>query len=109
GNSQLYRNFHLLPQLHRNKHLKNTQLFGEKKIREILGGLAIVLSYKSLSLDPPEKLHAHSTRGVSSSWALLKGVSVEDICKAASWNSRHTFIRFYMLDVAEPSFLHSVL
>src|SRR4029434_2374947 len=29
---------------------------------------AIVLSYKSLSLDPPEKLHAHSTRGVSSSW-----------------------------------------
>ena len=70
---------------------------------------AIVLSYKSLSLDPPEKLHAHSTRGVSSSWALLKGVSVEDICKAASWSSRHTFIRFYMLDVAEPSFLHSVL
>src|SRR4029434_2841658 len=70
---------------------------------------AIVLSYKSLSLDPPEKLHAHSTRGVSSSWALLKGVSVEDIGKAASWSSRHTFIRFYMLDVAEPSFLHSVL
>ena len=70
---------------------------------------AIVLSYKSLSLDPPEKLHAHSTRGVSSSWALLKGVSVEDICKAASWSSRHTFIRFYMLDVAEPSFLHGVL
>ena len=67
---------------------------------------AIVLSYKSLSL---EKLHAHSTRGVSSSWALLKGVSVEDICKAASWSSRHTFIRFYMLDVAEPSFLHCVL
>ena len=47
--------------------------------------------------------------GVSSSWALLKEVSVEDICKAASWSSRHTFIRFYMLDVAEPSFLHSVL
>src|SRR4029434_634121 len=23
---------------------------------------------------------------------------VEDICKAASWSSRHTFIRFYMLD-----------
>src|SRR4029434_4954509 len=55
------------------------------------------------------KLRAHSTRGVSSSWALLKGVSVEEICKAASWSSRHTFIRFYMLDVAEPSFLHGVL
>ena len=51
----------------------------------------------------------HTTRGVSSSWALLKGVSVEDICKAASWSSRHTFIRFYMLDVAEPSFLQGVL
>ena len=65
-----------------------------------------MLSYKSLSLDPPEKLHAHS---VSSSWALLKGVSVEEICKAASWSSRHTFIKFYMLDVAEPSFLQGVL
>src|SRR4029434_8694283 len=53
---------------------------------------AIVLSYKSLYLDPLDKLHAHSTRGVSSSWALQKGVSVEDICKAASWSSRHTFI-----------------
>ena len=41
---------------------------------------------------------------LTSSLALLKGVSVEDICKAASWSSRHTFIRFYMLDVAEPSF-----
>src|SRR4029434_9651357 len=60
-------------------------------------------------LDPPEKLHAHSSQGVSSSWALLKGVSVEEIYKAASWSSRHTFIRFYMLDVAEPSFLHGVL
>ena len=44
--------------------------------------------------------------------SLLPGpywVSVEEICKAASWSSRHTFIRFYMLDVAEPSFLQGVL
>src|SRR4029434_10148428 len=70
---------------------------------------AIVLSYKSLSLEPPERQRAHSTRGVSSSWALLKGVSVEEVCKVASWSSRHTFIKFYKLDVAEPSFLQGVL
>src|SRR4029434_2056557 len=40
GNSQLfYRNFHLLPQFHRNKHLKNTATFiatfwkGSREIR----------------------------------------------------------------------------
>ena len=69
----------------------------------------VLRCYVCMSLDHPEKLHAHSTQGVSSSWALLKGVSVEEICKAASWSSRHTFIRFYMLDVAEPSFLQGVL
>src|SRR4029434_4688885 len=70
---------------------------------------AIVLFYKSLSSDPPGEVAGALYAGVSSSWALLKGVSLEDICKAASWSSRHTFIRFYMLDVAEPSFLHGVL
>ena len=71
-------------------------------------GEAIGLSYASLSSEPPEGLRAHSTRGVSSSWVLLKGVSVEDICRTASWSSPHTFIRFYMMDVAEPSFLQGV-
>src|SRR4029434_3435143 len=47
---------------------------------------AIMLSSKMVYLARPEKLHAHSR-----------------------WSSRHTFIMFYMLDVAEPSFLHSVL
>src|SRR4029434_6804986 len=55
-----YRNFHLLPQFHRNKHLKNTATFiaffwkssreirhfspqlSKKKARKILGGLIIV-------------------------------------------------------------------
>lgn len=69
----------------------------------------IELAYSSQSLEAPEGLRAHSTRGVSSSWALLKGVSIEEICRAASWNSHHTFIRYYMLDVSEPSFLQGVL
>src|SRR4029434_7133422 len=34
GNSQLHRNFQLLPQLHRNKHLKNTATFW-KSYRQI--------------------------------------------------------------------------
>ena len=63
---------------------------------------AIVLSYTSLSLDPPEKLHSHSTRGVSSSWALFKFVKMQaGVIATLSLDS--------MLDVAEPSFLQGVL
>ncbi|XP_048059471.1 uncharacterized protein LOC125276089 [Megalobrama amblycephala] len=70
---------------------------------------AIIVSYNSMGLCPPEGLKAHSTRGMATSWALFKGVSVQDICAAASWASTHTFVRFYRLDVTEPSLAHSVL
>ncbi|XP_055053994.2 uncharacterized protein [Misgurnus anguillicaudatus] len=70
---------------------------------------AIILSYNSRGLTPPAGLRAHSTRGMATSWALFKGVSVQDICAAASWASPHTFVRFYRLDVTEPSLAHSVL
>ena len=52
---------------------------------------------------------AHSTRSVAASTALLKGVSVEDICAAASWSSPGPFVRFYMLDMSRGSLGNSVL
>ncbi|XP_076128603.1 uncharacterized protein LOC143109685 [Alosa pseudoharengus] len=70
---------------------------------------AIEMAYRSLKLEPPVGLRAHSTRGVSSSWALYKGVSVDDICRAAGWTSIHTFARFYMLDVTKSSVSQAVL
>ena len=70
---------------------------------------AIEMAYRSLGLEPPVGLRAHSTRGVSSSWALHRGVSVGEICRAAGWSSAHTFVRFYMLDVTESSVSQAVL
>ncbi|XP_029975786.1 uncharacterized protein LOC115408980 [Salarias fasciatus] len=70
---------------------------------------AIALAYNAKGLQPPEGLRAHSTRGLTTSWALFRGVSVEEICAAASWASSHTFARFYRLDVTAPTLAHSVL
>ncbi|XP_029958238.1 uncharacterized protein LOC115396492 [Salarias fasciatus] len=70
---------------------------------------AISIAYNSRGLQPPAGLRAHSTRGVAASWALFRGVSVEEICAAASWASPHTFTRFYNLDVTAPSVSHAVL
>uniref|UniRef100_UPI003AAF0CD6 uncharacterized protein n=1 Tax=Centroberyx gerrardi TaxID=166262 RepID=UPI003AAF0CD6 len=70
---------------------------------------AIILAYESRGLQPPESLRAHSTRSMATSWALFRDISVRDICAAASWASPHTFIRFYRLDVTEPSLAQSVL
>ncbi|KAK0143064.1 Sphingomyelin phosphodiesterase 4 [Merluccius polli] len=63
---------------------------------------AIALAYTCQGLQPPVGLRAHSTRGLAASWALFRGVSVQDICAAASWSSPLTFVRFYMLDVSAP-------
>ncbi len=45
---------------------------------------AIILVYESHGLQPLERLRAHSTRGMATSWALFKGTSVRDICAAVS-------------------------
>lgn len=58
---------------------------------------AISLAYESKRLQP-EGLRAHSTSGVAASWALFKGVSLQDMCATASWASPRTFFR-YQLDV----------
>ncbi|KAK2898066.1 hypothetical protein Q8A73_014446 [Channa argus] len=70
---------------------------------------AIFQAYESSGAQPPEGIRAHSTRGIVSSVALLRGVSVEDICLAASWSSTCSFVQFYLRDVSRPSLSSSVL
>ena len=70
---------------------------------------AISLAYRGKGLQPPQGLRAHSTRGMATSWALFRGVSVQEICAAASWATPHTFVRFYRLDVSKPSLAQAVL
>lgn len=40
---------------------------------------------------------------------LFQGVSIQELCAAASWASLHTVARFYRLDVTAPTLAHSVL
>ncbi len=60
---------------------------------------AIVLAYQARRLPCPLGVRAHSTRGVATSWALARGASIADICRAASWVTPNTFARFYNLRV----------
>ncbi len=60
---------------------------------------AISMAYEVCGLTSPIGVRAHSTRAMSSSQALFKGSSLEDICAAAGWSSPSTFIKFYSLDV----------
>ena len=59
----------------------------------------ISLAYELHHKPPPLGLHAHSTRAVASSTALLRGVDVPDICRAATWSTPSTFITHYRLDL----------
>ena len=70
---------------------------------------AIQLAYTSRGVEPPEGIKAHSTRGVSASWAVTRGVSIQEVCEAANWSTPSTFATFYSLDVAGPSVAHAVL
>ena len=45
-------------------------------------------------LSPGVSPHAHDTRSISASWALLTGVSFEEIQQAAYWRSPNSFISF---------------
>lgn len=74
-----------------------------------LGGRCDLMCYKNTNLLPPPGLRAHSTRGMATSWALFKGVFIQDICAVGSWLSPHTFVKYYRLDVTESSLAHSVL
>lgn len=51
---------------------------------------AIREAYCLVGQTPPEGLRAHSTWAVSSSWA---SVAADQICRAATWASRSTFVK----------------
>ncbi len=60
---------------------------------------AIALAYQAQGMPWPLRLHAHSARGVASSWALARGTSLTYISRAAGWATPNTFARFYSLRV----------
>ena len=65
----------------------------------------IAAAYSEQGFPVPGGLVGHSTRGVATSWAALRGVPLADICSAASWSSPCTFARFYRLNVASATSL----
>ncbi len=70
---------------------------------------AIKLAYSVKGQLLPGNLRAHSTRGMAASWAIFKGISMEDVCVAADWALPHTFVRFYKLDVTKSALVQAVL
>lgn len=70
---------------------------------------AISLVYNSKGFPLPPVVRVHSTRGMVTTWALFKGVTLSDICSLASWSSLHTFVWFYHLDGTTPSMAHSLM
>ena len=58
-----------------------------------------------------DRVRAHDTRTVSSSWALLNGTSLKEIQQAAFWSNPNSFISCYLKDVlvGEASFAAAVL
>ncbi len=60
---------------------------------------AIALAYQAQSVPCLLRLHAHAMRGVAFSWALARGVSLIDFCRAVGWVTPNTFTRFYSLRV----------
>ncbi|XP_071477298.1 uncharacterized protein [Diadema antillarum] len=73
--------------------------------------VAAIKAAGSEALSPGVAPRAHDTRGISASWALFAGVSVEEIQRAAYWRSPNSFISFYLRDVpaAVPSFSRAAL
>ena len=72
----------------------------------------ITLAYQLASKEVPEGLKRHSTRSMATSTALLHGVDIPDICKAATWSRVSTFVTHYRLDLRakkEMSFGRAVL
>ncbi|XP_042302565.1 uncharacterized protein LOC121919745 [Sceloporus undulatus] len=63
----------------------------------------IVQCYKSLKLQPPADITAHSTRSAATSAALSTNAPLAEICRAATWKSPSTFTRHYKLDLFQSS------
>jgi hypothetical protein len=55
-------------------------------------------------------VRAHDTRRCSTSWALFKGASIQEIIQTAHWAFDTTFTSFYLKDVcSEDSFARASL
>ena len=48
---------------------------------------------------PTSAIRAHSTHAVASSLADIRGVSLADLCAAATWSSSLVFTKHYRLDM----------
>lgn len=70
----------------------------------IVGGIA--LAYTSKGLQHPAGLHAHSTRGRETLWAVFNGVSIQEVHVATRWVLPYMFFRFFRLNVTTPTFAH---
>ncbi|XP_073431525.1 uncharacterized protein [Dendrobates tinctorius] len=57
--------------------------------------LTIQEAYRIRGTPVPPGIRAHSTRAVGASWALRHQASAEQVCKAATWSSLHTFSKHY--------------
>lgn len=59
---------------------------------------AIIFCHQQAGHRLASRVCAHSTRAISTSTVLFAGVSLPDICSAATWRTPHTFTRHYCLD-----------
>lgn len=59
----------------------------------------IKYAYDSSSSQDFRLASAHDTRSISTSWALLEGVPLQDILEAASWKTESTFTAYYVRDM----------
>ena len=61
----------------------------------------LIVAMKSAGSDAliSSKPRAHDVRGLSTSWALFNGASVDQITKAAYWSNPNSFISCYLRDV----------
>ena len=71
----------------------------------------VKLAYKKAHRGDLKIAKAHDTRSLATSWALLQGVDLKQIMRAAFWSTETTFTSFYLKDVlsAETAFSLSLL
>ena len=101
---QIRPNIAFLPKVLPRSYVNAPVMFAQYRKQRLSHWITDVIwhAYTMLGLDPPRRLKAHSTRAMATSWAALRGVSLKDMCAAASWASPNTFARFYRMNIADP-------
>ncbi|CAJ0964457.1 unnamed protein product [Ranitomeya imitator] len=56
---------------------------------------AVLEAYRVHDKRHPLGVRAHSTQAVGASWAVRHQASASQVCKAVTWSSIHTFVKFY--------------